>query len=102
MKNVFNFKVRISKLSRYHGETSEHHVHGKIHEELYEYLYQDYKEAYESYTENCIGSAQFLSLPLNSFTQKTVLQLIDLTESNPQKAHGSFNMILRELTISNL
>ncbi len=102
MKNLFSYKVKISKLSRYHGETTENHVHGKIHEELYEYLYQDYKEAYDSYTEHCIGSAQFLSLPLSTFTQKTVIQLIDLTESNPQKAHGNFNMIMRELTISNI
>lgn len=94
--------VKVSKLSRYHGETNENHINGKIHEELYEYLYQDYKEAYDSYTKFCIDSAEFLSLPLNSFRQKAIIQLIDCTENNPLKSFGERKLIMRELTISNL
>lgn len=97
-----NYKVSIHKLSKYHGETNENHKSGKIHEEEYNYIYIDYKEALDAYREQCIKSAEFLSLPFSTWTQTCIIKLIDNTEKNPQKHFENLGLIVRQLTLSNL
>lgn len=100
MKN--KYKVTVSKLARYHGESNENHKHGKIHEEQYNYLYDDYKLALDCYKERCIESAKFLSLPISSFTQTDIIKLIDNTENNPTNGQEHIGLVVRQLTMSNL
>lgn len=97
-----NYKVRVSKLSKYHGETNENHKNGKIHEEEYNYIYFDYKEALDAYKEHCVKTADFLSLPLNFWTQTCVIQLIDNSDNNPQKPFEHLGLTVRQLTLTNL
>lgn len=97
-----NYKIVLHKLSKYHGETTENHKNGKIHEEEYTFHYNDYKEALDDYTEYCAKSANFLSLPLNSWTSTHTIKFIDNTENNPDKSFENFSLVVRQLTMSNL
>ena len=96
------YKVKLHKLSKYHGESTENHKNGKIHEEEYNFLFDNYKEALDAYTEYCAKSANFLSLPLSSWTQTHTIKFIDNTENNPQKPFEHFGIVVRQLTLSNL
>lgn len=96
------YKVTVNRFAKYHGESSENHKNGKIHEEQYNYLYDDYKLALDAYIEKCTESAKFLSLPISSFTQTDVVKLIDNTENNPNKAQEHLGLVVRQLTMSNL
>lgn len=100
MKN--KYKVTVNKLAKFYGTSTENHKHGKIHEEQYNYLYDDYGQAVDCYKERCAESANFLSLPLNSFTQTDIIKLIDNTENNPTKGQEHLGLVVRQLTISNL
>ena len=96
------YKVTLNKVSKYHGETNENHKHGKIHEEQSDFLYDDYKQALDSYLERCVECAKHLSLPISTFTQTFIVKLIDNTENNPQKGFEHFGLVVRQLTLSNL
>lgn len=99
---INKYKVRVSKLSKYLGETNETHIHGKIHEEEYVFLYNDYPKALETYREQCNRCADFLSLPMNFWIQTNVIQLIDNTENNPQQGFEHLGLVVRQLTLTNL
>lgn len=99
---INKYKVRLRKLCKYHGVTNENHVNGKIHEEEYNFLYNEYKEALDTFREHSIKSADFLSLPMSSWTQTHIIQLIDNTENNPQKHFEHFGLVVRQLTLTNL
>ena len=99
---INKYKVSIQKLSKYHGESNENYKHGKIHEEQYNFLYDDYKQALDSYMERCVESTKHLSLPLSYYTMTHTIRLIDNTENNPSKCEEHLPLIVRQLTISNL
>ena len=99
---INKYKVTLHKLAKYHGETNENHKNGKIHEEQYNFLYDDYKQALDSYMERSIECAKHLSLPMSTWTQTHIVTLIDNTENNPSNGHEHLGLIVRQLTISNL
>jgi ribonuclease D len=100
MKNTY--AVRLSKLSKYFGETSENFQSKKIHEEEYIFEYTDYKEALEEYKKHCASSANSLATQ-TIFASTYTVQLLDWEGTNPQKNCNQYKRgIMHQITISNL
>jgi len=102
MSNEKNYKVRIHKLSKYHGPLeSEHFTIGKIHEGEYVFIFSDYKEALNKYRQECTECADQSSMSI-AFTHTYTIQLIDAESKNPNKSHKDKSLIVFQLTMSNL
>jgi ribonuclease D len=100
MKNTY--AVRLSKISKYFGESNENYKSGKIHEEEYIFEYTDYKEALEEYKKHCASVANSISMQI-IFASTYTVQLLDWEGTNPQSACTKYKRgIMFQITISNL
>ena len=95
------YTVRTQKLSKYHGTTNETFTNGVIHEEEYNYLYSDYGEALNKYTEQVKDCAGQVAVSV-CFSQTFTVQLLDAEGTNPLKSHGEKSRIWFQVTMSNL
>ena len=99
MKNYYT--VRIQKLSKFHGTSNETYTNGLIHEEEYNYLYLDYGEALNKYTEEVKDCAGQVAVSV-CFNQTYTVQLLDCEGTNPMKSHGEKRKIWFQVTMCNL
>lgn len=96
-----NYIVRVSKLSKYFGETSETFKNGLIHEEEYNYEYSDYSLALSDYNKKCAECAEQCATGI-VFTQSYTIQLLSAEGTNPMKGHSEKRRVCFQLIISNL
>jgi ectoine hydroxylase-related dioxygenase (phytanoyl-CoA dioxygenase family) len=96
------YAVRLSKLSKYFGETSENFKSGKIHEEEYIFEYTDYAEALQEYKKHCTSSANSLAMQ-HIFSSTYTVQLLDWEGTNPQTPYNQNKRgVMFQITVSNL
>jgi hypothetical protein len=97
-----SYAVRLSKISKYFGQTNEHYKSGKIHEEEYIFEYTDYAEALEEYKKHCASVANSLAMQI-IFASTYTVQLLDWEGTNPQTNCTKYKRgIMFQISISNL
>jgi ectoine hydroxylase-related dioxygenase (phytanoyl-CoA dioxygenase family) len=96
------YAVRLSKLSKFFGESNENYKSGKIHEEEYIFEYATYSEALEEYQKHCTNAAKSLAVQI-IFASTYTVQLLDWEGTNPQTPNTQYKRgVMFQITISNL
>jgi hypothetical protein len=95
------YAVRLSKISKYYGIPSENFQQGKIHEEEYNFQYEDYKDALEEYNKHCESAASSICMQI-SFSSTYTIQLLDWEGTNPNKSKSEKRRVMYQITISNI